>query len=620
MVPSLEPGALFAGDYRIIRKLNSGGMGDIYLVEQLSVNSTRALKLMKPQLLRDPDLRRRFEQEARICARIASEHIVQVVAAGVDEASEMPWIAMEYLEGDSLSTVLAQRGALDPAEVREILRQLCHAVGAAHAAGVVHRDLKPENIMLTPSRRSDVPLTVKVLDFGISKIMSQSNTMGTTTIGTPQWMAPEQTTSDTIGPAADVWPIGLLAFRMLTGKCYWQHANTKAPSLVTLMREVVLEPLEPASQRARQLGSEQLLPAGFDAWFSRCVVREAAARFPDARVAFTAFEVSVIGQLPLPTVTPLPQSHSLHWQFGAAAAVATVLLGATILMKTHSHSPGLPAPAPAPAPSPPMPGFRQSDHLTGQPNILDQRQHQIELCKNIPATVGVAEQLESCRQLCIEGAHYESCIQLGALYGTQNPSAALHAYRKGCDGQNQKACVKLAELYTNGAGEVPPNKPAALALNKQLCEQQHLLDSCLSAGRALAGKTPGVTGSPSGARAMFKVACDLSQKQNKEACEASRITISDRCRQGDLNSCMVACKKGNPDSCVGALAHACNTFDDGDLCLVAGMMLIAGPRVIPGLRPDLPRAKKVLQSGCNKGHAQSCALLGQVNMHLGAAR
>ncbi len=614
MVPTLEPGSIFAGDYRIIRKLNSGGMGDIYLVEQLSVNSTRALKLMKPQLLRDPDLRRRFEQEARICARIASEHIVQVVAAGVDEASEMPWIAMEYLEGDSLSTVLAQRGALDPAQVREILRQLCHAVGAAHAAGVVHRDLKPENIMLTPSRRSDVPLTVKVLDFGISKIMSQSNTMGTTTIGTPQWMAPEQTTSDTIGPAADVWPIGLLAFRMLTGKLYWQHANTKAPSLVTLMREVVLEPLEPASQRARQLGSEQLLPPGFDAWFSRCVVREAAARFPDAKVAFTAFEVSVIGQLPLPAVTPLPRRQSLHWQFGAAAAFATVLLGATVLMKMHPHSPGPSTSAPPPA------SVRPPEHLPGHLNPLDQRQHQLELCKNFPATVGMAEQLESCRQLCFEGAHYESCIQLGALHGVRNPSAAIQAYRKGCDGQNQKACVKLVELYTSGAGELPPNKPAALALNKQLCEQQHLLDGCLAAGRALAGKTPGATVSASGARAMFKLACDLSQKQNKEACEASKITITDRCRQGDLSSCMAACKKGNPDSCVGALANACNTFNDGDLCLVAGMMLIAGPQVIPGLRSDLPRAKKVLQSGCNKGHSQSCTLLGQVNMHLGASR
>ena len=133
--------------------------------------------------------------------------------------------------------------------------------------------------------------------------MSQSNTMGTTTIGTPQWMAPEQTTSDTIGPAADVWPIGLLAFRMLTGKLYWQHANTKAPSLVTLMREVVLEPLEPASPARPAVWQRALLPPGFDAWFSRCVVREAAARFPDAKVAFTAFEVSVIGQLPLPAVT-----------------------------------------------------------------------------------------------------------------------------------------------------------------------------------------------------------------------------------------------------------------------------------------------------------------------------
>jgi hypothetical protein len=139
----LQPGTVFADDFRVVRALKEGGMGAVYVAEQVSVGAPRALKLMQPQLVRDPIMRKRFEQESRIGARIQSDHVVQVVGAGVDDATGYPWLAMELLEGADLDTVLERRGALPLPEVQEIFKQLCHALAAAHQAGIVHRELNP---------------------------------------------------------------------------------------------------------------------------------------------------------------------------------------------------------------------------------------------------------------------------------------------------------------------------------------------------------------------------------------------------------------------------------------------------------------------------------------------
>src|SRR5690242_12843529 len=109
----LQPGALFAQDYRIVRLLSTGGMGAVYVAEQLSTNKERALKLMRPELVTDADLRRRFEQEARVSAKIASDHVVEIVGAGVDDATGMPWLAMELLEGEELFDFAERVGALE---------------------------------------------------------------------------------------------------------------------------------------------------------------------------------------------------------------------------------------------------------------------------------------------------------------------------------------------------------------------------------------------------------------------------------------------------------------------------------------------------------------------------
>ena len=283
---TLTPGAIFARDFRVIRPLSAGGMGAVYVAEQLSTGKQRALKLMRPELVALPELRKRFEQEARLGSLIDSDHVVEVIGAGVDEASGMPWLAMELLSGRDLEAYAVQTGPCHPGTVALIFEQLCHALGAAHAKGVVHRDLKLENIFLATPRRADVPFTVKILDFGIAKVLAEAKTRITAAIGTPLWMSPEQSTAGApITPASDVWPLGLIAFRLLTGKVYWKAANVAGASTIMLMRELLMDELSPASHRTAELGGAPL-PSGFDAWFAHCVERDPARRFADARVAF----------------------------------------------------------------------------------------------------------------------------------------------------------------------------------------------------------------------------------------------------------------------------------------------------------------------------------------------
>ncbi|MBK9262636.1 MAG: protein kinase [Polyangiaceae bacterium] len=288
-------GAILGGDFRIERQLGAGGMGAVYVAEQLSTGRRRALKLMHPSLVSDAKLRERFEQEARVGAKIPSDHVVQVIAAGVDEGAGTPFIAMELLDGEDLAATVARQGALPASDVSAILEPVCHALGAAHGAGIVHRDLKPENIFLLHTHGVQRSFDVKLLDFGIAKLTAEARTMATSAVGTPLWMAPEQTDPRAkIAPTADVWPLGLLVFTMLTGRSYWRVANDPGVSIPALMREILFEPLVPASVRAVELGIETPLPAELDVWFRRCLERDPTQRFPSAKEAWEAL-VPVLG-------------------------------------------------------------------------------------------------------------------------------------------------------------------------------------------------------------------------------------------------------------------------------------------------------------------------------------
>ena len=287
---SLEPDTLFAGEYKVGKKLGEGGMGAVYEVQQVATGRKRALKLMLPELVAKPDVRRRFETEARIGGRIDSDHVVDVIDVGVDDLSGAPWLVMELLEGEALDQYAERRGPLSTAEVREIFDQLCHALAEAHRQSIVHRDLKPENIFIARPRRKGPPFTVKILDFGIAKLTADAKTTTSKTkdiLGSALWMAPEQADEGgVVGPATDVWALGLIAFRLLTGRNFWKAATAAGNQLVIFIKEAFVSPTPKASVRAAEYEAGDLLPPGFDAWFARCVCHDPSARFADAATAY----------------------------------------------------------------------------------------------------------------------------------------------------------------------------------------------------------------------------------------------------------------------------------------------------------------------------------------------
>jgi serine/threonine protein kinase len=293
---SLRSGVVFAGDYRIVRPLAEGGMGAVYVAEQLSTGRQRALKVMHPSLVPDERSRERFAEEAKLGARIDSEHVVEVVGAGVDATTGMPWLSMELLEGSSFEDLVQESGPLPPRRVFELLEQVCHALADAHRKGIIHRDLKPENLFLARSRRSRADSTVKILDFGIARTVEESRTAAivTSAIGSPLWMAPEQAQPGAkLRPSTDVWALGLIAFYLLTGRTYWRSSHGPEASLSALLVEILTGPIVAPSVRAAELGSTVALPPGFDAWFLRCVEREPGARFMDAGLALVSLAMAL---------------------------------------------------------------------------------------------------------------------------------------------------------------------------------------------------------------------------------------------------------------------------------------------------------------------------------------
>jgi serine/threonine-protein kinase len=258
------------GRYRPIRIIGKGGMGIVYEVEHLHTGQRFALKVLTPQPGASVD---RFKREARAASRIKSDHIVQVTDADVaPELGSAPYLVMELLEGSDLEGVTAKNPA-SAADVVAWLRQVARALVRAHDAGIIHRDLKPENLFLTT--REDGSALVKILDFGVAKIVAEGSTLTQSggILGTPAYMAPEQT--DSHGPPvthrADLYALGLIAFKLLTGRMYWRSG-----SLAQLLAQILAEPMPPASERGSSLG-----PA-FDAWFGRACDRDPEKRFGSA--------------------------------------------------------------------------------------------------------------------------------------------------------------------------------------------------------------------------------------------------------------------------------------------------------------------------------------------------
>lgn len=289
----LEAGSVFAGEWRVVKLLHAGAISHVYEAEQSSTGARRALKVVHASVGIDPKFRELFVEEARRASKVKSEHVAEVLSCGIDTPSDRPYAVLELLEGKSLAAYVADAGALGPGEVLSLVTQLGHALIAAHDVGVVHRDLKPEGIILAESHTATVagmaPYRVEVQFVGAGKVASEALHNTTAAMGRPLWMSPEQSETDAkLTPATDVWTLGLLTFWMLAGRPYWKTGRDMGSAAMTLLREVLYEPLLPASQRAEEIGVGGTLPPGFDAWFERCVTREQELRFQHARDAIAA--------------------------------------------------------------------------------------------------------------------------------------------------------------------------------------------------------------------------------------------------------------------------------------------------------------------------------------------
>src|SRR5882724_59859 len=265
--------ALIGGKYRPLGIIGEGAMGIVYSVEHAQTGELLALKVMTAHHGATRDAIERFKREARASAKIKSEHVVRVIDADVaPELDRAPYLVMDFLDGMDLEKASSDQPTA-PAVVLDWLRQISRALDKAHRIGITHRDLKPENLFLT-HREDGTPL-IKILDFGIAKISAEST--GTTQsgqiLGTPLYMSPEQARGDAvhIGPSSDLYALGLIAYKLLTGNPYWT-----ATSVAGIIGQVLYEPMLRPSARGCWLGGE------FDEWFARACNREAAHRFGSA--------------------------------------------------------------------------------------------------------------------------------------------------------------------------------------------------------------------------------------------------------------------------------------------------------------------------------------------------
>ena len=360
---ALASGSVFQGRYEVVRCIQSGGMGTVYEVLDRKTRRRRALKVLLPAIVNDADFRVRFQREATVTADIDSEHVIEIFDADVDLDTGAPFLVMELLKGDDLGRVLDKRGACSPAEAAVLLRQLALALDRTHAAGVVHRDLKPENLFLT--RGDDGSPRLKILDFGIAKVVEiRGDAHRTRALGTPLYMAPEQIRGDgSIGPRADLFALGHIAYALLSGEAYWTEDAEQTPGLFALFSRILLGPKErPALRAMRRKGL--VLPSALDGWFLRATAVDPEHRFASATAMVEALsvllgvtsdpKVDIAGlmahasQLHSANVTPLGAEEHSHVSGPQATAVldgAGSLSDSSLLPAARTTTPVLNEPA-----------------------------------------------------------------------------------------------------------------------------------------------------------------------------------------------------------------------------------------------------------------------------------
>jgi serine/threonine-protein kinase len=262
---------VLAGKYRVERVLGSGGMGVVVAARHLQLDERVALKFLRTKEFVAQGDMDRFLREARAAAKIKGEHVARVYDVGTLEDGA-PYIVMEYLQGEDLAAWLDKRGPMSATQAVDFVLQACEAIAEAHSLGIVHRDLKPANLFCT--ERPDGQLSIKVLDFGISKVITPGEkghdlTQTADLMGSPLYMSPEQMrAAKGVDSRTDIWSLGIILFQLVTDR-----APFTADKVTELAIKIATEP----APRIRAFRSDA--PAALDPIVARCLEKDRGSRF-----------------------------------------------------------------------------------------------------------------------------------------------------------------------------------------------------------------------------------------------------------------------------------------------------------------------------------------------------
>jgi len=269
-------GEVIGGRFKLIKSLGSGGMGEVFVAENIAIGMRVAVKLLKPELLANPEFRQRFQNEAQAVASIEHPNVARFFDLVVGDPT---FIVMEYVRGETLADRI-KLGALPIERSLAIAQRLCWGLDAAHAAGVVHRDLKPANVLLAPdAEHGESP---KLIDFGLAKLAAAAGDSQLTRtgqiIGTPAYMSPEQIKGEKIDGRADVYSLGCVLFEMLTGRTPFASGADDVQILYRQMHE--------APPPLGKLMPD--VPSALEALMHKALQKDPALRFPSVQAMATA--------------------------------------------------------------------------------------------------------------------------------------------------------------------------------------------------------------------------------------------------------------------------------------------------------------------------------------------
>ena len=296
-------GSIIADRYHVTRRLGAGGMGRVYLAEHVKMGRQCAIKVLHPAMAGDADAIGRFNREAANASRIDHPNVAAIYDFG-ETHDGLLYLAMQYVEGETLTQVMSTAGALAPLRASDITRQAAEGLHAAHTLGIVHRDLKPDNIMV--STDGDGLDSVKVVDFGIAKATGEAAQGVTRTgivVGTPEYMSPEQLAGEPVDGRSDQYSLAMVAFSMLTGELPFPAASTGTMVVMRL------------TERPRTLADvrpEIAWPNELQAVLARALDRDPALRYATTRDFAHAFHAAaaMLSTRTVPATRPVGESPS----------------------------------------------------------------------------------------------------------------------------------------------------------------------------------------------------------------------------------------------------------------------------------------------------------------------